>query len=76
MKTMDKILIIVGISLAVFTVTMIVLFCLFREIPDTLCTCFYSAFGGECGVMGIIQMIKTKYNKVHRGDGGGDDDAG
>lgn len=73
MKTLDRILIIVGVSIAVFTVTMIVTFYVCGSIPDTLCTCFYSAFGGECGVMGLIQIIKEKYGRKkkdgeHNGD--------
>ena len=58
---MDKILCIVAILLIVFTLTMIVLFILYREIPDTLCTCVFSVLGGECGIMGWIQTTKTRH---------------
>ena len=58
-KTLNLILIIVGISTAIFTVAMIVLFCIFQSIPDTLCERFYTVIVGECGVAGIIQIIKT-----------------
>lgn len=58
---MDLILILIGISLVVFTVVMIVLFCKFGAIPDTLCTCFFGAIAGECGVMGVIKSMKIRY---------------
>lgn len=59
MKTLNLILLIIGISTAIFTITMIVLFCIFQSIPDTLCERFYTVVVGECGVAGIIQIIKT-----------------
>lgn len=60
MKTMDVILVIVGVALLLFTVAMIVMFCIFGAIPDTLCTCVFAALGGECGVMGWIKTAKEK----------------
>lgn len=59
-RTMDLILIIVGVALALFTVTMIILYVLTGGIPDTLCTCFFSAMGGECGAMAWIKTAKEK----------------
>lgn len=60
-KTMDLILIITVVLLIVFSIAMICIFCVKDAIPDTLCTCFFAAFGGECGIMGWIQTVKTKY---------------
>ncbi|MBQ9428627.1 MAG: hypothetical protein IJU41_03675 [Clostridia bacterium] len=60
MKTMDRILIIVGIALLGFTVTMTVIYCMTGGIPDTLCTCVFAALGGECGVMGWIKTTKER----------------
>ena len=57
-KTMDKILVIVGIATAVFTVVMILVYVFTGGIPDTLCTCFFSFTGGECGIMGVIKTMK------------------
>ena len=57
---MDKILIIIGIFLFVFVVTMIVLYIRTGAIPDTLCTCVFAACGGECGVMGWIKTTKDR----------------
>lgn len=60
-KTMDLILILVGISVVVFTIVMIWLYLLTGAIPDTLCTCFFVACTGECGFMGWIKTAKTRY---------------
>lgn len=63
MGTMDRILCITACMLFLFTAVMIVLFALFREIPDTLCTCVFGVLGGECGVMGWIQTTKTRHTE-------------
>ena len=57
---MNFILILVGISLLVFTVEMIRLYKEFGSIPDTLVTCVFTALGGECGIMGWIKTTKEK----------------
>lgn len=58
--TMDIILIIVGISLLVFTIYMIYLFKIYGAVPDTLVTCVFACLGGECGIMGWIKTNKDK----------------
>ena len=60
-KTMDKILILIGITVLVFTIVMIWLYLITGAIPDTLCTCFFVACTGECGFMGWIKTAKTRY---------------
>ena len=60
MKTMDKILIIIGVTLLAFTIAMIWLFTLYGAIPDTLVTCVFAILGGECGVMGWIKTNKDR----------------
>ena len=62
-KTMDFILIIVGISILIFTIAMIWLYLLTGGIPDTLCTCFFVACTGECGFMGWIKTAKTRFQE-------------
>ena len=62
-KTMDRILIILGIFLFIFVVTMIVLYIRTGAIPDTLCTCVFAACGGECGVMGWIKTTKDRFRE-------------
>ena len=59
-KTMDTILILIGISVFVFSAIMIWLYLLTGAIPDTLCTCFFVACTGECGFMGWIKTAKTR----------------
>lgn len=60
-KTMDKILVLVGISVVIFTAIMIYLYLATGAIPDTLCTCFFVACTGECGFMGWIKAAKVRY---------------
>lgn len=60
MKTMDKILIVIGVFLFLFTAAMIVIFCVSGSVPDTLITCVFAATGGECGIMGWIKTAKDK----------------
>lgn len=57
---MDIILIIVGVSLFLFTITMIQIFREYGSVPDTLVTCVFAALGGECGIMGWIKTSKDR----------------
>ena len=57
---MDRILIILGISLAIITAAMIVLFCIYQTTPDTLIGCVFAAITGECGIMGWIKNSKER----------------
>lgn len=57
---MDIILIIVGISILLFTVAMIKLFREYGAVPDTLVTCVFATLGGECGIMGWIKTTKDR----------------
>lgn len=56
--TMDLILLLIGVFLAVFTSVMIVIHCITGSTPDTLITCVYNACGFECGAMGVIKSVK------------------
>ena len=56
---MDIMLAVIGVSVGIFTTAMIVLYIFTGAIPDTLCQCFYSICGGECGFMALIKSIKT-----------------
>lgn len=62
-KTMDKILIILGVTVLLFTIGMIWIYLITGGIPDTLCTCFFVACTGECGFMGWIKTAKTRYTE-------------
>ncbi|PLT76286.1 hypothetical protein [Mediterraneibacter gnavus] len=57
---MDIILIIVGVSLLLFTIAMIQIFKVYGAVPDTLVTCVFAALGGECGIMGWIKTSKDR----------------
>lgn len=60
---MDTILVLVGITTLIFTITMIWLYLVTGGIPDTLCTCFFVACTGECGFMGWIKAAKVRYQE-------------
>lgn len=57
---MNIILVIVGVSLLVFTIEMIRVFRECGAVPDTLVTCVFAALGGECGIMGWIKTSKDR----------------
>lgn len=57
---MNLILVVVGVSVVLFTREMIGLFREYGAIPDNLCICFFSFVGGECGVMGWIKTTKER----------------
>lgn len=61
-KALDIILLVVGISAFVFTAVMMVFFAIFQQIPDTLCERFYTCVVGECGIAGVIQVVKTVFH--------------
>ncbi len=67
---MDVILIIVGISLLAFTVSMIITFKQQGAVPDTLVTCVFATLGGECGIMGWIKTSKERTKRENSRDGG------
>ena len=60
MKTLDLVLIVVAILTIIFTVTMIIIFCQYNMIPDTLVTCWFACIGGECGICGWIKTTKER----------------
>lgn len=60
MKTLNKILIIVGVFIALFIITMIVLFCIYQSIPDTLVVGVLGSGGTECILCAVIEIAKHK----------------
>lgn len=60
-KTSNIVLIILAIFIVTFTVVCLWLFYLYQSIPDTLITCVFGLCGSECGVLGWIKVMKTKY---------------
>lgn len=63
LKTMNVVLIVIGVYLMLFTACMIHLYKETGGIPDTLVTCVFTACTGELGVMGWIKSTKDKYIK-------------
>ena len=61
MNTIDKILIACAIAVIVFTLTMIVIFCVFQSVPDTLIDNFFNLFTGEIVLTFAIWWIKKKH---------------
>lgn len=59
-KTMDIVLIIIAVFLALFVASMVWVYYKTGGIPDTLCTCVFAICGGECGVMGWIKTTKER----------------
>ena len=57
---MDRILIILGIFLFFFVVTMIVIFCLKDSVPDTLIASVFAVCALEGGCMGWIKTTKDR----------------
>lgn len=47
LSTLDRVLLFCAISILVFTIIMIVLFCIFQSVPDTLIVSFFGVFTGE-----------------------------
>ena len=62
--TMDLILLLLGIFLALFTAAMTVIHCITGSTPDTLITCVFGICGVEGGVMGWIKTSKNKLQKL------------
>ena len=63
MSTIDKILILCGIAVIVFTVTMVVIFCIFQSIPDVLVENFFNLFTGETFITFAIWWVKKRYTR-------------
>lgn len=63
MNTIDKILISCAIAVIAFTVAMIVIFCVFQSVPDTLIDNFFNLFTGEAVITFLIWWIKKKGQK-------------
>ena len=58
--TMDLILVVIFITLVIFTCVILWMFMRYEAIPDTLVTCVFTALASECGIMGWIKTAKEK----------------
>ena len=59
MKTSNKILLFLGLFALVFIITMIVIFCVYRSVPDTLIQCVLGAGGVEALALAGIKISKV-----------------
>lgn len=59
MKKLDIYLISIISFMILFTITMIIVFCVKGHLPDTLIQMAFTYFLGECGVCGVIKAIQT-----------------
>ena len=60
MNTLDRILLGCAIFLTLFTIVMIVIFCVFQSVPDTLIDSVFGLFTGEAVITFVIWWIKKK----------------
>jgi hypothetical protein len=66
MRFSKKIIILMFVSMIVFTITMIVTFWKFGAIPDALIEPFFGFFGIEGGALGIIKVSEVVAEKLDR----------
>lgn len=60
MNTIDKILLSCAIFILVFTIAMIVIFCIYQSVPDVLIENIFQIFTGETVITFLIWWIKKK----------------
>lgn len=65
LNTLDKILLLVGVTTLLFVITMIVVFCFKDSVPDTLIVAWFGATFGEAGCCTFIwkSKLKNKFDK-------------
>ena len=64
MKFSKKIIILMFVTMIIFTLTMIVTFWRYQSIPDALIEPFFSFFGIEGGALGIIKVSEVISEKI------------
>ena len=68
MTTIDKILLTCAIFILIFTITMIVVFCVFQAVPDSLIDAVFGLFTGEAVITFIIWYVKRRMGLVKEKD--------
>lgn len=61
-----KVVAAVLISVAAFTVAMIIVFLRMGAVPDSLVAAFFAFAGGEAGVLGLLRFGEAKYDKAKK----------
>ena len=70
MNTIDKILITLASFIFGFTITMIVIFCIYQVTPDTLIECVFACCSSEAVITFAIWWIKKKATNRKEKDNG------
>lgn len=73
----DTALLFSAIMITIFTIVMVVIFCLYQTVPDSLIVAFFAAFSCEGGFCVFIHKLKKERDTtpVRMGDITGFDDA-
>lgn len=66
-KFSKKIIILMFATMIIFTSIMIIIFCKFQTVPDTLIENFFGFFCAEGGALGIIKVAETISEKMKKG---------
>ena len=69
LNTIDKILITLASFVFGFTITMIVIFCIYQVTPDTLIECVFACCSSEAVITFAIWWIKKKANRKEKDNG-------
>lgn len=70
LNTIDKILITLASFVFGFTITMIVIFCVYQVTPDTLIECVFACCSSEAVITFAIWWIKKKANRKDKDNDG------
>lgn len=70
LNTIDKILITLASFVFGFTITMIVIFCIYQVTPDTLIECVFACCSSEAVITFAIWWIKKKANRKDKDNNG------
>lgn len=70
LSTIDKILITLASFVFGFTITMIVIFCIYQVTPDTLIECVFACCSSEAVITFAIWWIKKKANRKDKDNDG------
>ena len=63
--TMNLILVLVGVTLLAYTVTVLIMTAHYITVPSELTVAVFGVCGGECGIMGWIKTTKDRQQE-HR----------
>lgn len=66
-SSLDKTLIFIAILDTIFVITMVIIFCLYQAVPDSLIIAVFAATFGECGCCSYIWKHK-KLKELNKED--------